>query len=191
MVLRVIFGVICSVLLYAMIFRNDKVKLSSLLNEQLKVFTDRETNDTSLNDILCFIVFPILIGIFLPFCLECVITNELASIFTTVFSIIFTILFGFASLLGTKLDTSDGIVKRVAKETFVSLMTCQILAIIATVLSICIINGGCALYIKILSAFIWSFALMMLMLILMVTKRTYKLYSEGEKKANSGSDKKN
>lgn len=59
------------------------------------------------------------------------ITTEVASAFTTIFSIIFTILFGFATILVGRISSTNVIEKQIVSETFVSIISASLLALIA------------------------------------------------------------
>lgn len=177
---RIALGITCAVIAIVMVLCNKKVGVYRILGQQFRVFTNNKNNKFSLWDLTCFIVMPLVIGAILAFGLNCVINNELAAVFTTVFSFVFTILFGFVAILVSKLDSASGIVKRVIKETFVSLMTCTLLALVATILSIGILLVQNIVVVKILSFGVLSLSFIMIMLILMCSKRTYIIYCENE-----------
>ena len=62
------------------------------------------------------------------------------------------------------------------KRVFVSIMTSNILSLISAVLSIAIIITEETIVEMILSIMVYSFSLMILMLILMISKRTFIIY---------------
>ena len=100
---------------------------------------------------------------------------------TTVFAFVFTGLFGFAAILVGKLDCDNEIEKQVVGETFVSIMTSNILSLIASILSIAIIITGDEKEKLILTICVYSFSFMIIMLLLMISKRTFIIYCENKK----------
>ena len=88
----------------------------------------------------------------------------------------FTVLFGFAAILVGKLDSNNEIEQQVVGETFVSIMTSNILSLNSAVLSIAIIITNHEITSLIISVFIYSFSFMIIMLLLMISKRTFIIY---------------
>lgn len=80
-----------------------------------------------------------------------------------------------------KLDCNNQIEKQVVGETFVSIMTSNILSLIASILSIAIIITDGDKVNLILSICVYSFSFMIIMLLLMISKRTFIIYCENEK----------
>lgn len=170
---------ICITMVLVMLFGNKKVKVFPILWQQIKVFQNDKSKKISAWDLICFLGMPIALGAILTFGLDCLIDKELATVLTTVFSFVFTILFGFAAILVSKLNSTNGIEKRVVRETFVSLMTCTLFALISAIISICIITVDNRMAEKILSFGLLCISLMMIMLLLLVVKRTFTVYCEG------------
>ena len=164
-----------------MILGNRKVRLFSLIKEQLCVFTNDKTKRRSMWDYICFLLLPILAALILVCRLEFTIDANLANLLTTVFSVVFTVLFGFAAIMISKIESQNKIERQVAEETFVSIVSSTILSLVAAVASIVLTQVETALYIQILSAFIIALSLVIVMLILMITKRTFLLYVDNRK----------
>jgi len=173
---KIVLIVMAAVIVCAMLFGNKKVRVLPLLTNQLKVFKNAKTNKISPWDIICFIVLPIALAILIVLGFDCVVDNNLAGVLTTVFAFVFTVLFGFAAILVGKLDSNNEIEQQVVGETFVSIMTSNILSLNSAVLSIAIIITNHEITSLIISVFIYSFSFMIIMLLLMISKRTFIIY---------------
>ena len=86
-----------TVIILLMLFGNAKVRVFSVLVNQIKVFKNAKTEKLSWWDIVCFIIMPICLAIILTIGFRCIIDDDLASVLTTVFAFVFTVLFGFAA----------------------------------------------------------------------------------------------
>ena len=133
---KIILIVMAMVIVCMMLFGNKKVRILSVLIKQLQVFKNAKTDKISVWDIVCFIFFPIVLSVIITFGFGSIIDDTLAGVLTTVFAFVFTVLFGFAAILVGKLDCDNEIEKQVVGETFVSIMTSNILSLIAYILSI-------------------------------------------------------
>ena len=173
---------IALVILGLMLFGNRKVCLWRVVKEQLLTFRNAKKKRFSPWDFICFILFPIVASLIIVYKLNFSINATLAGLLTTIFSIVFTVLFGFASVLISKIESDNKIESRVAGETFVSIVSSTILSLIATILSIILTEAEMHSLIKALSAGLLSVALISIMLLLMVTKRTFLLYIEHKSK---------
>ena len=169
------------VIVCMMLFGNKKVRILSVLIKQLQVFKNAKTDKISVWDIVCFIFFPIVLSVIITFGFGSIIDDTLAGVLTTVFAFVFTVLFGFAAILVGKLDCDNEIEKQVVGETFVSIMTSNILSLIASILSIAIIITGDEKAKLILTICVYSFSFMIIMLLLMISKRTFIIYCENKK----------
>lgn len=178
---KIVLIVMASVIVCAMLFGNKKVRVLPVLTNQLKVFKNAKTNKISLWDIICFIVLPIALAVLIVLGFDCVVDNNLAGVLTTVFAFVFTVLFGFAAILVGKLDSNNEIEQQVVGETFVSIMTSNILSLNSAVLSIAIIITNHKITSLIISVFIYSFSFMIIMLLLMISKRTFIIYCSNKK----------
>lgn len=106
------------------------------------------------------------------------------SVLTTVFAFVFTVLFGFASILVGKMEGGNDIEKKVVGETFVSIVSSTVLSLLAAILSIVIIKIDCEKGIEIISCVVYSISFMVVMLLLMITKRTFLIYCDKQDTKN-------
>ena len=170
------------VILICMLFLNPKVNIIKFLIKQLSVFKNDEK--ISVWDLVCFIVAPIVLAILLVFILGYDISNSVASVLTTVYAFVFTVLFGFAAVLVGKIDSKNELEKQVTEETFVSVLTSNILSLINAIASIILLNinedSECVR--NLVSAIIYSISFITIMLLLMITKRTFIIYCDKKKK---------
>lgn len=167
-----------AVLLIAMLFFNRKVRLFAVIKQQLRVFRDAKKNRFSIWDFLCFVAFPIVIGFLLSFGLNVTIDEKLASTLSTVFSLVFTVLFGFSTLIVGKLESKNELEKRIVGETFVSIVSSTLLSMISVVLSIVITEIENKAVLTTLSALTFGLSIIIVMLLLMTTKRTFIIYND-------------
>ena len=167
------------VILICMLFLNPKVSIIKILIKQLSVFKNAKNEKISVWDLVCFIVAPIVLAILLVF-----ISNSVASVLTTVYAFVFTVLFGFAAVLVGKIDSKNELEKQVTEETFVSVLTSNILSLINAIASIILLNinedSECVR--NLVSAIIYSISFITIMLLLMITKRTFIIYCDKKKK---------
>ena len=163
-------------LLCIMLFCNRKVRLWSLLIEQIRVFRNDKKKKISLWDCICFLVFPMVISLIFVYKLGFTINNNLAELLTTVFSIVFTVLFGFAAIMISKIDSQNKTEKQVAEETFVSIVSSTILSLIAAVLSVVLTQVKSVICLQIISSGVITISLIIIMLLLLITKRVFLLY---------------
>lgn len=178
---KIILIVIAMVIVCAMLLGNRKVRILSVLIKQLQVFKNAKTNKISIWDTICFIILPIILSVIITFGFGCIIDDALAGVLTTVFAFVFTVLFGFAAILVGKIDCDNEIEKQVVGETFVSIMTSNILSLIASILSIVIIITDSGKVKLILAICVYSFSFMIIMLLLMISKRTFIIYCQNKK----------
>ena len=102
-----------TVIILLMLFGNSKVRVFSVLVNQIKVFKNAKTEKLSWWDIVCFIIMPICLAIILTIGFRCIIDDDLASVLTTVFAFVFTVLFGFAAILIGKMESNNDIERKV------------------------------------------------------------------------------
>ena len=177
---KYIWIILVVVILINMLFFNRKVRLFSLIKEQLLVFKNYKTKKVSLWDCFCFLVSPVIVSLIFVFKLDFTIDDDLANLLTTVFSVIFTVLFGFAAIMISKIESPNKIEKQVAEETFVSIVSATVLSLFAAVASIVLIQTNCHLCFQIMSAIVLALSLSIIMLILLITKRTFFLYIDNK-----------
>lgn len=173
---KIIWYIAVIAILFIMIFCNRKVRLFALIKEQFLVFKNDKKKKISVWDLICFFGFPIAVSCILVFALKFIIQDNLANLLTTVFSVIFTVLFGFAAIMVSKIDSQNKTEKQVAEETFVSIVSSTILSLITAILSIIITQIESTIGLQIVSVAIITLSLIIVMLILMITKRTFFLY---------------
>ena len=173
-------GILIALVVIIMLFFNKKVSLIRLFIEHLKVFKNDRTGKKSIWDYFCFFVFPIIIAVLIVFGMSYKVTSQLAEILTTVFSLVFTILFGFAAVIVEKRGSDNAKKKQVIGETFVSIITSTSLSLFAAFVSILLTTITTSLYISILSVVLFAVSLHIIMLLLMITKRAFVIYCEGE-----------
>lgn len=164
-----------------MLFANRKVRLYSVFYKQILVFKNARTEKVSIWDLLWFIVFPICLAIIIVYKLNVVIDDTLSEILTTVFSLIFTVLFGFAAIIVGKLDSQNEIERKVVEETFVSIVSATILSMISVACSIIAVKIGSDWGACLVSAIVYSVSIMTIMLLLLVSKRTFIIYNNTTK----------
>ena len=136
---KIVLIAIIVVIVCVMLLGNKKVRVVPVLIKQLQIFKNANTNKISVWDIVCFIILPIVLAVLITVGLRYEIDDNLAEVLTTVFAFVFTVLFGFAAILVGKLDSNNKIEKQVVGETFVSIMTSNILSLVSAALSIAII----------------------------------------------------
>lgn len=178
---KIVLIVIAIVIVCTMLFGNKKVRVLQVLMKQLQVFKNAKTDRISIWDLICFIVMPIVLAGVIVLGFGYKIDDTLAGVFTTVFAFVFTVLFGFAAILVGKLDSNNEIEKQVVGETFVSIMTSNILSLIVAALSIVIIITNNEIASLVLSICIFSLSFMIVMLLLMISKRTFIIYCSNKK----------
>ena len=76
---------------------------------------------------------------------------------------------------------SDNVKKQVMDETFVSILTSNVLSLFTAILSIVVLEVYDSIAKKILTACIYSAVLMIAMLILMILKRIFALFIDNDK----------
>lgn len=178
---KLISYLIVFILILLMLFGSKKVRLNIIFLYQVKVFENAKNGKISIWDITCFVLFPIILSILLVFEFKIIVDRSLSMTFTTVFSFIFTVLFGFAGILAGRKQTNENLEDEVAREAFITISFTNILSLISMILSIIISQIENVNFIKkILSVSIFSISFMIIMLLIMITKRICILYVEGK-----------
>jgi len=155
---------------------NRKINIGRVFLEQLQVFKNNRTKKISFWDILSFIICPILLSLIMVIWYEFSIEKELAQILTTAFSLIFTLLLAFETILVGKKSNGNDIERAVVNQTFISAVSASIFSLMGIILSITIMFASKDIAIKILTAFILALSFMTVMLLLMIIKRTFKIF---------------
>lgn len=171
-----IWKIAVGVLMLTMLFCNRKVRLLAVIIEQIKVFKNAKNEKISFWDCFCFLVSPWIISYICTYKLDFIVERELAELLSTVFSIVFTVLFGFAAVMVSKIDSGNKKEKQVAEETFVSIVSANLMSLITAILSIALTQIDIDRIVKIVSFGVVGSSLMIVMLILLITKRTFFLY---------------
>ncbi|MCK9493588.1 MAG: hypothetical protein M0Q00_04375 [Acholeplasmataceae bacterium] len=179
---QILFLVLISFFLLLMLF-NPKIRLFSLIVKQWKVFVkynpDKVQQKISIIDMISFIIAPVLISSILVWGFAFIFTVDVASLLVTVFSIIFTVLFGFISVLVGKASSSNKIEKQLVSETFTSIVSAMLLAIISAILLIVYVSTSRnAIFDRVISNIVIWFSIESLLLLLMITKRSYVIFSK-------------
>jgi len=174
-----IFWALTAVCLLTMLL-NRKISIAKIFLEQLKVFKDNRTHKASPWDIFSFIICPIGLSCLATYHYKFVIEKDFAETITTAFSLIFTLLFAFEAILVNKKDSENATEREVIKETFVSIMSACVLSFVATILSIVIVCVGSDWLLKIITTIILTLAFIMIMLLLLIIKRTFKVYMRSD-----------
>lgn len=172
--------VLAIILVIVMLFCNKKVRVYAVFAEQFKVFKNAREDKTSIWDVCCFVIMPLVLAVIIVFALGKPVDEDLASILTTVFSLVFTILFGFIAILVGRMDDTENnkIEQKVIKETFVSIISATLLSLCGTVISIIVTQLKAGMAKSLISCMIYTISFMVVMLLLMTTKRVFKVYCE-------------
>lgn len=173
---KYIWIIITVALLLIMLLFNKKVRLWKLFKEQVKVFKNDKKKKISPWDVFCFIIIPFIISFIAVYKLDFTINKNLAELLTTVFSVVFTVLFGFSAIMISKIDSQNKTEKQVAEETFVSIISSTILCLISAILSISLTQVKTELYLQLISSAVLMISLVIIMLLLLITKRVFILY---------------
>lgn len=166
------------ILIFIMLFFNKKVSLIRLLISQLKVFKNDQVGKYSIWDMICFFAIPMAVSVLIVFGIPYQMSAKLAEVLTTVFSLVFSILFGFAAVIMERSASNNLKKKQVVNETFVSIVTTTVLSLIAAIVSIFLSQIENDKIISILSVVLFALSLMIVMLLLMITKRTLVIYCD-------------
>jgi 4-amino-4-deoxy-L-arabinose transferase-like glycosyltransferase len=178
MPIKNIWSVIAFILIFLMLFGNKKVRIFSVFIKQVQVFKNAKTAKFSPWDFACFLFMPIALAAVITFGFKAVIDDNLAGVLTTVFALVFTVLFGFAAILIGKIDSKNAIEKQVVGETFISIVSATLLSLLSAVLSIIITKINCTSILSILSLIVYAVSFMTIMLLLLITKRTFIVYCD-------------
>ncbi len=172
-----IWKIAIAIILCLMLTGNKKVRVYKVFLEQMHVFRNARTRKLSIWDIICFLILPLILSLIFVIEYNILISDNLAGILTTVYAFIFTVLFGFAAILIGKLESNNGIEKKVVGETFISIITSTLLALVAAVMSIILLIVDYEIATVVISVIIFWISFVIMMLILMIIKRTYNIYS--------------
>lgn len=154
-----------------------KIRCLDLFKDTLLIFKDNRTKKIYSHDIIAFFVCPIAISIAIVVGFDFYFSCQIANTLLTTFSIIFTLLFGVLSLLTSSLDSENKTKSKISSEAFTAVSFCMfssfctlLFLIVYIILIEKILNIVCF---QILSAIIMSLGINMIMVFLMVIKRSY------------------
>jgi len=166
----VIIALLCMIL-------TKKIRCLQLVKDTFRVLTNYKTNKIYSHDIFAFFVCPIVLSFAIIIGLDFYFSKKIAEILLTVFSILFTLLFGVMSFITSLLDSNNIIKKQISRETFTAVSFCMlssflslILLIIYNILLEQISNVICF---QIISGVIISLGINLIMMFLMIIKRSY------------------
>lgn len=177
MEIKKLVSIIAIIICFILIMINKKIRNKMLIKNFFAVFKSYKTKKTSAYDIVCFFVFPLVISVCIIFGFNFVFSNNIANALLTVFSILFTLLFGIMSLLTSTLNSQDKIKKQISREAFtgVSFSLTQslfILVLLVIYMTLKEIEFDIICY-KIITGIIIALSINMVMILLMVIKRSY------------------
>lgn len=175
-----IWGIITVIIALVMLLGNRKVRVTQVLVAQLRVFRNAKTGKISIWDGICFVVMPVIVAAIISFGLGWEINSDtLTGILVLILVLIATALeFMF---LTRRTESDNKVKKQVMNETFVSVLTANVLSLFTAILSIVVIGVYDSIAKKILTACIYSALLMVAMLILMILKRIFALFIDNDK----------
>ena len=125
--------IVCAVILLIIVALNPKVQLTKIFIEQFKVYKNDKTKSISPYDILCFLIIPIVLAVFVACSLSYDTITNASDTIITVFSIVATLLLSFLALLVDK-STTNKTEKELVKQTFVTITIDIIYSIFVVVL---------------------------------------------------------
>ena len=171
---KTIWVIITVIIALVMLFGNRKARVTQILAAQLRVFRNAKTRKTSIWDSICFVVMPVIVAIIISFALGWEINSDT---FTGILALILVLIATALEFMFLARRTeSDNVKKQVMDETFVSILTSNVLSLFTAILSIVVLEVYDSIAKKILTACIYSAVLMIAMLILMILKRIFALY---------------
>lgn len=176
---KTIWVIITVIIALVMLFGNRKAKVTQILAAQLRVFRNAKTRKTSIWDSICFVVMPVIVAIIISFALGWEINSDT---FTGILALILVLIATALEFMFLARRTeSDNVKKQVMDETFVSILTSNVLSLFTAILSIVVLEVYDSIAKKILTACIYSAVLMIAMLILMILKRIFALFIDNDK----------
>lgn len=171
--------IITGIIALVMLFGNRKTRVTQILAAQLRVFRNAKTRKTSIWDSICFVVMPVIVAIIISFALGWEINSDT---FTGILALILVLIATALEFMFLARRTeSDNVKKQVMDETFVSILTSNVLSLFTAILSIVVLEVYDSIAKKILTACIYSAVLMIAMLILMILKRIFALFIDNDK----------
>ena len=176
---RIIWVIITVIIALVMLF-NRKTRVTQILAAQLRVFRNAKTRKTSIWDSICFVVMPVIVAIIISFALGWEINSDT---FTGILALILVLIATALEFmfLARRTESDNKVKKQVMDETFVSILTSNVLSLFTAILSIVVLEVYDSIAKKILTACIYSAVLMIAMLILLILKRIFALFIDNDK----------
>lgn len=168
----------CACMFFAIAILNPKTRLLKVIKEQLSVYKNDRTGKTYWLDIVCFIVAPLALAVYISLNLPLSEILEHAGTIITVFSLIATLPISFLALLIDKILQSKK-EQELAKETFTSITLDVLYSMV--VISIIIISAYCDMTQvaqQITVGVIAFLVIKMALNILMILKRVFSIWEE-------------
>ncbi len=154
-----------------------KIRCFQLIKDTLCVLRNNITNKIYSHDIVAFFVCPIVISLSIIIGFDFYFSKKISEVLLTVFSILFTLLFGIMSLITTTVDTDNVIKKQISRETFTIISFCMLSSFVSLILLIVYIvlleKISSIICFQILSGVIIFLGANMIMMFLMIIKRSY------------------
>ena len=172
--------VIITVIIALVMLFNRKTRVTQILAAQLRVFRNAKTRKTSIWDSICFVVMPVIVAIIISFALGWEINSDT---FTGILALILVLIATALEFmfLARRTESDNKVKKQVMDETFVSILTSNVLSLFTAILSIVVLEVYDSIAKKILTACIYSAVLMIAMLILLILKRIFALFIDNDK----------
>ena len=179
MVNKTIWVIITVIIALVMLF-NRKTRVTQILAAQLRVFRNAKTRKTSIWDSICFIVMPVIVAIIISFDLGWEINSDT---FTGILALILVLIATALEFmfLARRTESDNKFKKQVMDETFVSILTSNVLSLFTAILLIVVLEVYDSIAKKILTACIYSAVFMIALLILMILKRIFALFIDNDK----------
>ena len=179
MVNKTIWVIITVIIALVMLF-NRKTRVTQILAAQLRVFRNAKTRKTSIWDSICFIVMPVIVAIIISFDLGWEINSDT---FTGILALILVLIATALEFmfLARRTESDNKVKKQVMDETFVSILTSNVLSLFTAILLIVVLEVYDSIAKKILTACIYSAVFMIALLILMILKRIFALFIDNDK----------
>ncbi len=160
-----------------LMFFNKKIRCGQLIKDAFAVFKDNRNGKIYWFDLLTFFGCPIAISVSVIIGFDYFFDKEMANTLLNVFSIMFTLLFGITSILTSTIESKDEIRKKISKEAFATAsfsMLISLLNLVILIIYIALQQFGLptAVFMS-LSGIVIGLSLLMVMLLLMIIKRSY------------------
>lgn len=168
--------VVSSILLLLLAMLNPKIQLFCVLKEQFKIYKNDKTKKYSLFDFVTFLIIPVAISVLVATDLPLSAIVKQSGTIITIFSLIATLPLSFLAVLMDKILKAKEKTEEVAKETFTSITIDIVYSMIIIALIVfAALTSFPSVVQKVLVGFIVFFVMKIVLNILMILKRVYKL----------------